>query len=160
MRKTNWKFVGGMFLLVPITAIICIAYEYLKPHTPRYTIYDISEHKYYIAEISGWNSEKDRDINRYILRKTDNKNFCPTCSNWLQKFRIDEENSVIYMITASISGPESNIKYDFEYDILNYKTDKLERYKSLDEMPDEIRNVFETDDGWKVPTHEDTNWFW
>ncbi len=155
MGKTNWKFIGGMFLLVPITATICIAYEYLKPHTPRYTIYDISEHKYYISESNSSGKEE------YMLRKTDNKNFCiPSCSNWLQKFRIDEEQSIIYMITAKISGIEPNIHYDFEYNILNYKTDEIEQYTSLNEMNEELRNVFEMNDGWKIPSYEDTNHLW
>lgn len=88
--------------------------------------------------------------------------------NWIQRFKLDEDNNTIYMITANISNitqvtsgrAEEVIYGNSEYNVLNYKTDEIEQYTSLNEMNEELRNVFEISDGWKIPSHEDTNHIW
>lgn len=163
LKKTNWKFIGCMFLSVPIIAIICIAYEYSKPYIT--TIYDITDNKYYILESRNRDLERKKDMYTYILMNTETNT---SVGNWIQRFKLDEDNNTIYMITANISNitqvtsgrAEEVIYGNSEYNVLNYKTDEIEQYTSLNEMNEELRNVFEISDGWEIPSYEDTNHIW
>ena len=107
------------------------------------TIKEITNNKYYISDHVISQPGESVKFGYILINSKTNKQI----GNWIQKYKIDVENNTIY-----IKSKNSIVDNYEECYVLNYKTDNVDKYLSLEEMDIKLKDIFENNSSWVVPS--------
>lgn len=143
------KFKNIVFILIVICAFILFNYIKDIELEPRNKIKSFNNGEYSILysiltdfdKIGGKHIENS--YNYYLVKKNNDL----ALVFYIQRY-IEFENRLYLIGVDYYELIEKHKNVDYEYFVLDYSNDKLDKYNSLQEMPEELKTIFEKSNDW------------